>query len=316
MRRIVPLIAALVLLPVIACVRPGPPTRTRETRTFPAAADKLVKVDLRSLDMTVTVAESNVITAAVNLEAQSSSRTAARRWVERNTPLFDDSASTLEIRQPTRQGTVIMFGFMHNRGSLELTVPPACRLEIHTSSGDVTLRGETTVSGPVRVDTSSGDVTVRGGARELVIRTSSGDVLVSAGKLIGFEADTSSGDITLNGGSERTLVETSSGEIRLDKLAGGLSADASSGDIRATWESLAPGLKVRVHSSSGDVRLRVPAATGLLGEITTTSGTISCDFPGNSDRREHHFTLTSPAPAADFEVHTSSGDVTLRKSAP
>jgi hypothetical protein len=316
MRRIVPLLASLMLLLATACVRRGLPTRTHETRTFPAAADKLVKVDVRSLDVRVNVAEANVITATVNLEAQSSSRSAARRWVERNTPQFDDSASTLEVRQPTREGTVILFGFMHNRGLVELTVPPTCRLEIHTSSGDVALSGEAAVSGPVRVDTSSGDVTVRGGARELVIRTSSGDVLVSGGKLVGFEADTSSGDITLNSGSERTLVETSSGEVRLDKLAGGLSADTSSGDVRATWETLASGQKVRVHSASGDVRLRVPAATGLIGEITTTSGTISSDFPGSSERREHHFTLTSPAPAVDFEVHTSSGDVTLRKSTP
>jgi len=316
MRRIVPLLASLLLLPAIACVRHSLPTHVNETQTFPAAADKLVKVDLRSLDVRVTVAESNVITATMNLEAQSSSRSAARRWVERNMPVFSDSATTLEVRQPRHESTVIIFGFMHNRGSLDLTVPPTCRLEIRTSSGDVTLSGDKTVSGPVRVDTSSGDVTVRGGAKELVIKTSSGDVVVNGGRLAGFEAGTSSGDITLESGSERTLVETSSGEVRLAKLTGALSADTSSGDVRAVWEKLAAGQKVRVHCSSGDVRLRVPETAGLAGEISTTSGTITCDFPGNLDRREHHFTLTSAAPAVDFEVHTASGDVSVRKSAP
>ncbi len=314
MLRTAPLLASLMLLPGTACVRHSLPTHVRETHTFPAAADKLVKVDLRSLDVRVNVAPGNVITADISLEAQSSSRGAAQRWVERNTPEFSDSATTLEVRQPRTPGTVIIFGFMHNRGTLELTVPPACRLEIHTSSGDVTLGGDVTVSGPVRVDTSSGDVTVRGGAKELVIKTSSGDVVVNGGRLAGFEADTSSGDITLSSGSDRTLVETSSGEVRLEKLTGGLSADSSSGDVRAVWEQLGAGQKVRVRTSSGDVRLRAPGSATLAGELTTTSGTINCDFPGSSERREHRFTLTAPPPAVDFEVHTSSGDVSVRKS--
>ena len=312
MRRAV-LAAALTLLVVgTSCARVRTPLAVHETRTFAAGADKLVRVAVGPVDVHVTVSESAAITATLDLDARSSSRAAAQRWITNHTPVFEDSASALEIRLPSTHRGVFVFGYMNARARLDLVVPPACRLEVRTTSGDVGIGGDAVIAAPARVTTSSGDLAVEGGVRELLAHTSSGDVRVTRHPLAGLEADTSSGDVTLETGAESATVDTASGDIRLEKLAGALSATASSGDVAASWERIAPGANIRVRTSSGDVRLRVPAGTALAGEIATSSGSINSSVAGARSRHDRRFTFTAPGPAVGIEVRTSSGDVGLR----
>jgi hypothetical protein len=313
MRRLTSILALGGLLVLAACTRPSTPNAVHETKTFPAAAGKLVRLDVRSLDVYVKVADASTISVTVDLRARSSSRAATRRWIERNAPVFDDSESVLEVRRPSgaRRGLVIV-GFIHTEGRLDLVIPPSCRLEVRTSSGDVSIKGEGALSGPVRVDTASGDVSVSGGVRELIADTASGDVRVTGPALAMLEADTASGDVTLEGGSERVIVDTASGDARLEKLTGDLSADTSSGGVSASWERLAAGGKIRVSTSSGDVRLRLPEGTPLGGEVNTTSGRIHSDFSPSRERHGRTMSFAAPGASVEIEVRTSSGDVNLR----
>ena len=308
------LVAALTVpLVASACMRARVPLSVHDTKTFPAAAGKLVRLDVRSLDVDVSVAPVESITAEVDIDARSSSRAAARRWVDSHTPTFEDSPSTLEIRQNPGRSGVVIFGYIDTKGRVKVTVPPSSRLEIRTSSGDVTVTGEATVSGPVRIRTSSGSVTVTGGLKELIAKTSSGDVVVRRQALTELEADTSSGDVTLESGSQRAIVGTSSGDVRLEQLQGGLSVDTSSGEVAASWSTLAAGATVRVHTSSGDARLRVPASSPLRGLISTRSGSIRSDLAGTSGRHEHELSFTASGAAAEIDIRTSSGDVSLHE---
>lgn len=313
MRRLTFILALGGLLVLAACTRPSTPNAVHESKTFPAAAGKLVRLDVRSLDVHVKVAEASTISVTVDLRARSSSRAATRRWIERNTPVFDDSESVLEVRRPggARRGLVIV-GFIHTEGRLDLVIPPSCRLEVRTSSGDVSIEGEGSLSRPVRIDTASGDVTVSGGVRELIADTASGDVHVTGPALAVLEANTASGDVTLEGGSERVIVDTASGDARLEKLTGDLSADTSSGGVSASWERLAAGGKIRVSTSSGDVRLRMPEGTPLGGDVNTTSGRIHSDFSASREKRGRMMSFAAPGASVELEVRTSSGDVNLR----
>ncbi|MGD1147334.1 MAG: DUF4097 family beta strand repeat-containing protein [Thermoanaerobaculaceae bacterium] len=313
MRRGIFAAALIAPLAVSACIRSRVPLSVHETKTFTAAAGKLVRFDVSSLDVDVTVAPTSTITAEVEIDARSSSRGAARRWVDSHTPTFDDSSSALEIRQPSRRAGIVVFGFLNTKARVKLVMPPECGLEVRTSSGDVAVGGDVVVAGPVRIRTSSGDVTVTGGLRELIVKTSSGDVVVRRQPLAGLEADTTSGDVTLESGGQRAIVGTSSGDVRLEKLEGGLSVDTSSGEVAASWAALAPGSKLRVHTSSGDVRLRVPDAAQFRGRISTRSGSIHSDFSGVSERREHELSFTAMADAVEIDVRTSSGDVSVHK---
>jgi hypothetical protein len=313
MRRLTFILTLGGLLVLAACTRPSTPNAVHESKTFPVAAGKLVRLEVRSLDVHVKVAEASTISVTVDLRARSSSRAATRRWIERNTPVFDDSESVLEVRLPSgaRRGLVIV-GFIHTEGRLDLVIPPSCRLEVKTSSGDVSIEGQGALSGRVRVDTASGDVTVSGGVRELIADTASGDVRVTGQALAVLEADTASGDVTLEGGSERVIVDTASGDARLEKLTGDLSADTSSGGVSASWERLAPGGKIRVSTSSGDVRLRLPEGIPLGGDINTTSGRIHSDFSASREKRGRTMSFAAPGASVELEVRTSSGDVSLR----
>ncbi len=314
MRRVTPILTLSGLLVLAGCARSTTPHNVHETHTFPAAAGKLIRLDVRSLDVHVKVAEATAISATVDLQVRSSSRAATRRWIERNTPSFEDSESVLEVHLPAREHRgIVVVGFMHSEGRLDLVVPPSCRLEVKTSSGDVRIEGEVALSGPVRVNTSSGDVTVSGGVRELIADTSSGDVRVTGPALAALEADTSSGDVTLTGGSARAIVDTSSGDVKVDKLTGDLSADTSSGGVSASWEHLGAGGKIRVRTSSGDVRLSLPEGTLLGGEVTTKSGRIHSDFKASQEKRGRSMSFEAPGETAELEVRTSSGGVTLRR---
>jgi DUF4097 and DUF4098 domain-containing protein YvlB len=303
----------VVLLAAPACVRHTVPNTVHESRTFPVTAGKLVRLDVRSLDVDVKVVEASTISVTVDLQVRSSSRAWTKRWLERNTPVFEDSDSVLEVRLPERERrSLVLIGFVHTRGRLDVVVPASCRLEVKTASGDVKIAGEATLSGLVRVTTSSGDVKVGGGVHELIVRTASGDVRIAGTALDQFEADTASGDVTLAAGSAKAIVDTASGDIRLEKLTGDLSADTSSGDVWATWEQLPAGCMIRVRASSGDVRLRVPDSTALKGEIATSSGRIHSQFPAKAEKRGHTLSFEATGEAVNLQVHTSSGDVSLR----
>jgi DUF4097 and DUF4098 domain-containing protein YvlB len=315
-------LTAVLLVPLAACHRPaGTRSDHHETRSFAAAPGKLVRLDLRSLDAEVEVVTGESIDVEVRLEAHSSSRAAAQRWIERNTPVMDDSPSRLEITVPKRSG-VSVIGFIATEGTVHVKLPAQCMLEVRTASGDVSLSGEGTLSTPVRVDTTSGDVTVRGGTRELLLDTSSGDIRVTGAALAVLEANTSSGDVQLDSGAGRAVIETASGDAALRNLAGDLSATSSSGDVEARWSRLPAGARVRIETASGEVTLRMPAAVPLTGEVRTSSGRIQSDFPGAEDRRGRRFTLPgaaagppeSAAAGAELSIKTVSGDVTLVKT--
>jgi DUF4097 and DUF4098 domain-containing protein YvlB len=101
--------------------------------------------------------------------------------------------------------------------------------------------------------------------------------------------------------------------VRLEQLQGSLSVDTTSGEVQASWGTLPAGATLRVHTTSGDVRLRAPSGTRLRGQISTRSGSIHSDLPGTSDRREHEVAFSASGDAVEINVHTSSGDVSIHE---
>ena len=319
--------STLLVLSLAACAeRQGTRSNYKDSKSFPGAPGKLVVLDVRSLDAEIEVVAGGSIDVAVELAARSSSRAAARRWVERNTPVLEDSPSRLEIGTP-RRGSVSVIGFIETEGVLRVKVPAECKLEVRTASGDVSVRGESPMAAPVRIETTSGDIVVRGGARELVLETSSGDVRVTGSALALLEADTASGDITLDAGADRVVVDTASGEAVLRNLRGDLSVTSTSGDVDARWLRLAPGTRVNVETSSGEVTLRLVSGVPITGEVRSSNGRIESEFSGEEDRRGRRFTLSAGGTAneatpgaatgsAVLSVRTGSGDVSLLETSP
>ncbi len=302
------------LLVTLACERPRSAGSVHETHSFPATEGKLVRIEPRSLDVEVSIVSGTSIDVSVNLEARSSSRAQASRWVERHKPTFADSDAQLEIRVPRRASATFQVGWFSSRGTIAVSLPPSCRLEVVTSSGDVTIDGEQTLSGPVRITTSSGDIEVRGGASELLAQTSSGEVEIKDSALDLLDVETSSGDIQLRSSAKRALVETSSGTVRLRGLGGELSVRTSSGDVHASWDAAGGSFPVNVRTHSGEVLLAFPDGTVPTGQVRTSSGHIRSRFDGTWDHRRRHFELSPGGSGVNLDVLTTSGDVTLSAS--
>jgi hypothetical protein len=309
----------LLALPIaalnLACIQvTAAPVSFHDTRSFPAAPGKLVRLDVRSLDVVVTVIEGGSITATTDLEIRTGSSARAKRWFAQHTPVFEDSATALEIRVPKQLPSVTFsFGSTRTKARISVSVPAGCAVETHTSSGDVVFEGPVQLAPPTRINTASGDVTVRGGMRELIVETASGDVHVSGLHLALFQASTASGDVVLESGSDKALIDTASGDVRLHGLTGDLTVDTASGDVSATWKDLATGHAVKIGTSSGDVSLTLPATVLVTGSLRTHSGDLTSDLPGVRDKRERVFNFAAQGTGVPLAVHTSSGDITIHK---
>lgn len=311
MRPALPIAIACTLITLSACHPPRrEPAAHHETRSFPAAAGKVVSCDLRSLDLDVQVQAGDAIQVTVDLEVSSSSRGAARRWLESHTPTFRDGPSGLEVTLPGRRSGTFMVGYIKTHGRVTLTLPPQCKLEVETSSGDIAIDGSQPLAGPVRLRTASGDVEVRGGVADLVMRTSSGNLETRDRALASLEFGSASGDVRVRDGCGNVIADSSSGEVRLAGLVGTLSATTSSGDVVASWTE--PPARVVVDTGSGDVNLELPAGTALRGDAQTRSGEIRASFEGRSEKRGRRLVWDGPADACTVEISTSSGDVRLR----
>lgn len=173
-------------------------------------------------------------------------------------------------------------------GGTELRVryPARRSLHVHTASAEVGVQAAT---GEVHVNTASGDVNVEGSPAMLEVNTRSGDVQLDGGTGR-FTVNSISGNVQASGAIRgEAEVHTVSGDIQLRGPVGTLQAQSVSGSIQAERVGIAS----NVQTVSGEIEI---GARTLTGEYNTVSGNIA---------------LTG-SPAAGLEVHSHSGEVTLR----
>ena len=254
------LIAALIVpLAASGCIRARVPLSVHATKTFPAAAGKLVRFDARSLDVDVKVDARRrrhhgrgghrrpVLLprrgAPVGRVSHARRSTTPRR---RSSPAEPRAQRDRALRVHQREG------------HLRLRSRPSAASRSALLRATLRSAAMPSAAGPVRdphlLRQPHRDRRPEGAHRQDLVRRRRR----STPGTYGLEADTSSGDVTLESGSQRAIVGTSSGDVRLEQLQGGLSVDTSSGEVAASWSTLAAGATVRVHTSSGDVRLRDP----------------------------------------------------------
>lgn len=151
-----------------------------------------------------------------------------------------------------------------------LTVPANVRLDLDTSGGPITVRGER--SADVKADTSGGPITVDGGRANFDLDTSGGPIRV--GRVLGnVIADTSGGSITVD------YVGPTATEVSLDTSGGG---------IRVGVDRAAK-LDISASTSGGSVQIdnlpfetRSLRRTRAVGSINGGGGRLSADTSGGS----------------------------------
>ncbi|RKN42674.1 DUF4097 family beta strand repeat-containing protein [Micromonospora endolithica] len=156
--------------------------------------------------------------------------------------------------------------------SYDVTAPPGVNVRGETGSGNVDL----SKVGAVDVELGSGD---------LRITAPTGPV----------HAETGSGSVEVDDATEAVVLRVSSGDITARRARGTVDAEAQSGRVTV---HLATVTSARVHASSGDVELVVPAGAYQV-RSTARSGEANLGVPH------------TPAAAAVLDVATGSGDITV-----
>jgi hypothetical protein len=185
------------------------------------------------------------------------------------------------------------------------------RLEFSVASADLALRD---LQGDLRLEGGSGDISARDIAGNWTSHFGSGDCTIDGfhGERLSFR--TGSGDVSADGVSARAIdVRTGSGDARIGGAnVEAFTGEAGSGDIslRAEGDRLE---RITVTTSSGDVRLVLPPATGFEAEARHGSGDVHVAFSDAAeDRRsrgEEHFRRGRAT--LKIETRTGSGDLTI-----
>ncbi|MER7418709.1 DUF4097 family beta strand repeat-containing protein [Micromonospora peucetia] len=174
--------------------------------------------------------------------------------------------------------------------SYEITAPDGVSVKGETGSGDVDL----SKVGPVEMRLGSGNIRVAGSTGPVRAETGSGNIEV-AGAGGPVRAEAGSGNVEVHEVSAAVTVRTSSGDITGRRLGGGVDAEAGSGDVTI---ELTTSASARVHTSSGNVELVVPAGRYRV-RSSTDSGNAELGIPDD------------PSAALVLDLATGSGNVAL-----
>jgi DUF4097 and DUF4098 domain-containing protein YvlB len=213
--------------------------------------------------------------------------------------------------------TVIEFDLEHApqaEADVEISVPAGSTLEIEGFNVETSVAG---VRGDLRVETVNGGVRVTGAGGALELHTVNGAI----------EAD---------GSSTRVQAEAVNGAVTLTGLSGNIEASTVNGPLvvaggrltRGEFESVAGPVKVQaglsdgarldVQTVSGAVELALPEGVSAAVQVSTFSGSIVNEFgpqaaSGNRFTTQKSLSFTAGSGAANVEVQTLSGNVTLRR---
>jgi hypothetical protein len=295
-------------------VSPGPAAAAQkdvaETDSFPSAESKKLVVDAADLDVRLRTADVNMIEVDLLLHIGGTSEDKAQRWTENHTPEFTDSEDLLRIVVEPGKSGFLWFGSLTARARLSLLAPNEVVPDITTTSGGIQIRGDFPNARPLHLRTSTGDVEMDGAAGSVNFHSAAGDAQIKVVRpLDTLVARTSSGGVGLVGGARMVRVDTASGRISLQNLSGDAEVSTSTAKIILSWDRLEPDATVRVRSSSGSVQLIVPAGVSPQGTITTTTGSVRSELPG--EVIEGGMTLRLSGDGPTFDVETASGEIQL-----
>jgi hypothetical protein len=307
-------LATILVVVLTAVIAPRPAAAAQKdfakTESFPSAEAKRIEVDVADLDVRLRTADVDAIEADLLLHIGATSEEKAYRWIENHTPVFTDTEDRLQVVVDPGKSGFLWFGSLTARARLSLMAPDETVPDITTTSGGIQIRGDFPNARPLHLRTSTGNVDMDGAAASVDFRSAAGDAQIKVLRpLESLVARTSSGDVNLTGGARKARVDTASGRISLQNLSGDAEISTSTGKISLRWDRLETGATVRVRSSSGRVQLVIPAGVRPQGTITTTTGSVRSEFPG--EVIEGGVTLRLSGDGPTFDIETASSEIQL-----
>ena len=154
----------------------------------------------------------------------------------------------------------------------EVRIPKHMSLSAHTSNGNIKVSD---LQGPVQVQTSNGNVEVR--------------------RL---------------GGSVK--ARTSNGNIRLYEVREGIEAKTSNGNVYGELLTFGKEERTVLHSSNGNIELRVPEDTSAKVVAGTKNGIVRCELPISASlQRRNRLEGTIGLGEGEIELRTTNGNIKI-----
>ena len=283
--------------------------------------DKVTKINLDYIsgDVTVKAVDTDKVTVKETANISLRDPQKVHTWVNDGTLYVRFCQSTKKIN------------FTNIKKSLELTIPSSQDLDdviIEMSSGNLNCDGFKTEglnvrssSGDVKIDcagknielkASSGDIilTEKGDSENIKIKASSGKINVKqSGSCSAMNIDSSSGSVTADVDKVSKMdIHVSSGhiEVKGNEITE-LNSKASSG--HNTFDFAVAPKTSTIKSSSGWVKVYMPEDSDVTVKAKISSGDFNSELPFSKNGKEY----TSGNGSSTMDISVSSGDVDICK---
>ena len=258
-----------------------------------------IDIDYLSGDITLIGTDSDVVTVKETSGKQLDDKRKVHTWVD---------GTTLYVRYCASAKGLDLNNLNKN---LEIQIPADCQLDklkVDVSSGDFTGKGFE--ANGVNVYASSGDVEVSCGAKDIELKTSSGDIILTQhGESDSIKLRASSGHVTAtmeNAGKVDSYV--SSGKLLIQgHFIKELESKVSSGE--GEYRFAVTPEKSNINHSSGNVTIFLPGNADLTGEFKSSSGKVLYDLAFSKSDNKY----VCGNGANDMNVYVSSGNIEIKE---
>jgi len=141
----------------------------------------------------------------------------------------------------------------------------------------------------------------------------SADCVGSGLEFDALELDGTSGELRIDGAFREVSADTVSGEVSISGVVQDLEVDTTSGDVCINLQETPDQLSV--DTVSGDLELILPGERSFDMETETVSGQIRCELETRGTSEERFYDSGKGDRAAELDLNTVSGDLTIRKQA-
>lgn len=219
---------------------------------------------------------------------------------------IEQKENSISIREITTPGSLVGSLYTTN---YRLDVPYRTAIDSTVSgSGNQTLGG---IYGPATLVSGAGDIDAQY-VRFAPVHASTGKGNISCSRDFGVDAETGDGNITLTeDGPSKAVVKSGRGKIEVGGARGSFdgSTDAGILHIKALltddWQ---------LKSSSGSIRIELPAQAKFEVEASTDSGQINIereDMQRPKEEEAHHLHQQVNGGGKHIVVHSSKGSISF-----
>jgi DUF4097 and DUF4098 domain-containing protein YvlB len=151
------------------------------------------------------------------------------------------------------------------------------------------------------------------------LSSASGDISVN-GVLGDVKAKSASGDVSVADVTGAVDASTASGDVSIKNIIGSASGKSASGDVEAEITRLDGGGNMEFASTSGNVKVKMPADLGAVVNMSVLSGSLHSDFPLEIQERERGYGRGRSAQGRvgdgtrTLRLSSISGNVSLNRS--